>query len=294
MNCPICYQQKFKPYLSTIDYSVSQECFDIIECEICGHKSTFPLPVDLDPYYNSESYHPHEVSSGSFIEKAYRFVRTINLRLKFDQLRRLGSGLEILDYGCGTGEFLDFCKSQGFYVSGYEPNSKAGLLTSKRGITMVELNDIQKAVRKYDIISLWHVLEHIPDLNSTVEMLKRNLRPEGRILIAVPNIQSTDSYLYSKSWAALDVPRHLHHFSPAILNRLFNNNGFVLDYRGRLLFDSFYIALLSEKYQKSGILGMARALIYGLSSLIFGLINRDKASSMVFVFRKHPNDTELS
>lgn len=293
MSCPICYQTDFYTGMRCTDFSVSQETFTIIVCRSCGHKMTKPLPQDLALYYQSASYHPHDISKKGFIEKLYERIRRINLNFKFKQLKSQSTNPKLLDFGCGTGEFLEYCKTKNWIVKGYEPNTKARTITESKGIEMLTLDDLVKKTDKFDIITLWHVLEHVDDLNQIIKLLENCLSPNGRIYIAVPNHRSLDAKLYGNFWAAWDVPRHINHFSSQTLFKLFQKHGFSVCQSGVLLFDAFYISLLSEKYRKSGLLGNIRALIYGTISFIFGLLHKERPSSILYSFSKPLiNDTK--
>lgn len=136
--------------------------------------------------------------------------------------------------------------------------------------------------RSFDAITLWHVLEHVHQLHSYVEQLKKLLKQGGKIFIAVPNYDSLDSSVYKLYWAAYDVPRHLYHFTPKSMEALMKRHGLRILEKKPMWFDSFYISLLSSKY-KNGKTKWVGAAWSGLRSNMNALFDRDKCSSVIYV-----------
>jgi SAM-dependent methyltransferase len=132
---------------------------------------------------------------------------------------------------------------------------------------------------------MWHVLEHVPDLNDRVEELKRLIKPKGIIIIAVPNCNSLDAKIYKENWAAYDVPRHLYHFTPKDIESLFRNHGLKLFRILPMIFDSFYVSMLSEKI-KTGRPNIVRAMWNGLRSNVSALKSGKTYSSQIYLIRK--------
>ena len=185
---------------------------------------------------------------------------------------------KILDVGCGTGDFLKAAQNNGWVVIGIEPNQEArSIANSKTNNAVFDIDHLSKINDHFDVITLWHVLEHLPDLKTQIENLKRLLNPNGTLIIAVPNFKSYDAKFYKSNWAAYDVPRHLWHFSKKSISKLFQNNGLKVIKHKPMLFDSFYVSLLSEKY-KSGKMNPFRALWVGLYSNILGFIKKEYSS----------------
>lgn len=193
----------------------------------------------------------HNDSGGGLVNTAYRLVRGYTLRSKLSLVNQLNQGTgRILDVGCGTGAFLETCRAGGWQITGTEPDADARKIASEKLRIDVESNigALNEHVA-FDIITLWHVLEHIPDLNETIATLHRLLNQFGTLLIAVPNSDSYDAQYFGKYWAAYDVPRHLHHFTPKTIRPLFAKHGFTVVEQRPMLFDAFYIGLLSTHYQ---------------------------------------------
>jgi SAM-dependent methyltransferase len=191
----------------------------------------------------------------------------------------------ILDIGCGTGAFLNEMKSASWNITGLEPEKKASKIASKLyGINTQNPEVLfQLPKNSYDAITMWHVLEHVPDLNERIQELKNLLDNNGRLFVAVPNYTSGDAGRYGKYWAAYDVPRHLWHFSPKSIRTLFNKHGFVLERTLPMKLDSFYVSMLSEKY-KNGSSRLFSAVWTGLKSNLAA--GDDKWSSQIYVFKK--------
>ena len=254
-------------YLSTKDFSVSKEDFELHYDSENDMLSTFPKPEGegLDMYYASEDYISHTSSKRTLFEKAYHFVRTIAINKKLQLINSLqGKTGNLLDIGSGTGDFLAAAMNKGWKVTGAEPNPKAREAAKGKGVNMFESTTLLPD-HSYDIITMWHVLEHVPDPKSQILELKRLLKPNGRIIIAVPNFHSYDAKHYGKYWAAFDVPRHLWHFSRKSIANLFAEQGFEVVNVLPMMFDAYYVSLLSEKY-RTGKSNVLRAFLTGTKS----------------------------
>ena len=289
-TCPICTERAFSPYISCKDYTVSQETFALQKCDTCGFVLTNPRPEEsqISKYYQSEAYISHSDTSKGLIDKLYRIARSFTLKWKFDLVQKntLTKPSSILDYGCGTGSFLDLCKQSGLQIAGVEPAESARSIAKKLTGTEVAA-DIQKVKGTFDAITLWHVLEHVIHLNETVNHLKNRLNQNGTIFIAVPNLQSWDARHYSEHWAAFDVPRHLWHFSRETMESLLTKHGLKIEGIIPMPLDAYYVSLLSEKYKsgRQGISSMLKALLRGRRSNDEGNKTREY-SSLIYIVRK--------
>lgn len=273
------------PLLNCKDNTVSGEFFEVMKNEKYEMLVTFPVPSSLGSYYKSADYISHTDSTKTFFDKIYQIVKNYTLKQKCSLLNSFNTESKtVLDFGAGTGDFLKVCKKNNWNVLGIEPNLEARAIAKKKGIHLKEnLSDIKS--QKFDVITLWHVLEHVEDLKYTIKTLNRLLKPEGRIVIAVPNFKSYDALFYKECWAAFDVPRHLWHFSQSTIQKLFCEVEMVVAKTLPMRFDSYYVSLLSEKY-KSGKLKPINAFYRGFvsnlkarstfeySSLIYVIKNR--------------------
>jgi len=258
---------KSKLFLSVNDHTVSNEKFELLHDESLDLLITDPQPNEenLPKYYESEDYISHTDGKRSLFEKAYHLVKNIALKNKLNLINSLSKSKgNLLDIGAGTGDFLALAKDNGWHTIGVEPNQKAKAIAVKKGVSFVESTK-PLADNSFDVITMWHVLEHVPDLENQISELKRLLKADGTVLIAVPNFNSYDAKHYGKFWAAFDAPRHLWHFSKTAIKKLFEKEEMTLEKVLPMKFDSFYVSLLSEKY-KTGKMNYLTAFFVGLKS----------------------------
>lgn len=249
------------------DNMISKEKFRIVSCLSCGFHFTNPIPTEekIGLYYKSENYISHSSSKKGLVNKVYNIVRKYTLLKKIQLLRNLNVGNEILDIGAGTGHFLNACKSKGFSVFGLEPDEDARVFAKKQfNIELFPIENLENVEEdSKDIITMWHVLEHIYHLKRDFEKITKIIRKTGKIIIAVPNLESYDAQIYQELWAAYDVPRHLYHFRKKDIQNLAKQFHFKLEKVIPMKFDSFYISMLSEKYKRGSVF---KALLNGLKS----------------------------
>lgn len=278
-------QNHEKKYLSVKDYLVSGESFDLVHDTDSDFLKTFPQPQveELPKYYESQEYISHTDEKRGLFSRLYQLVKKWSLQKKAKLiLQQLGDVGSLLDVGAGTGDFLKVAKEKGWQVHGMEPNKNAANLALEKGIDLkASLNDFEG--KQFDVVTLWHVLEHIPDLEETILKLAALVKPQGTLIIAVPNFKSFDARHYGKFWAAYDVPRHLWHFSKESMKNLFAEN-FQLKNIEPMIFDSFYVSLLSEKY-KTGRKFSLKAFWIGLLSNIKAKHSKEY-SSHIYCFKK--------
>jgi SAM-dependent methyltransferase len=283
--CPGCNKTEFKKYMSTRDYFLSQEEFELVRCVNCELVFTNPIPSlsELPSYYDSPDYLSHSVSKYSFTGFIYNQLREINLRGKYKLLSRFKKKGKILDIGQGTGEFLHFMQKKGWDVTGVEPNQSARKFASENYNLLVKEESVLQELEKnqFDLITMWHVLEHVVDLTERMQQVRSLLRKDGLLVIAVPNLNSPDSRKYKDKWAGLDVPRHLYHFTTKSMDNLLRSSGFRLVKLAPLKLDSFYVSLLSEKYLNNAF-PYPKAFLSGLKSNSLAS-KENNYSSMVFV-----------
>ena len=282
--CPVCKHTDFKNFLICTDHSISGESFALNQCTKCSVVFTNPRPSEsaLPKYYEDPNYISHQNKSTNLINFVYKLVRNYTLSRKVRLLQKYSAGTTVLDYGCGTGDFLATCQKKGYTTYGYEPNPLAREQAESKGLTVVE--DIKKIKDDVDIITAWHVLEHVSELRKTVKILRKKLSKTGILVIAVPNLNSHDSAYYKEYWAALDVPRHLYHFTQHSFGKLLEATKLKLIHTIPMHFDSYYVSLLSEKYknQKDNY----------FQALKRGYLSNQKAkktgeySSLIYVVRK--------
>lgn len=287
-KCLVCGSSSFEPFLVCKDYTVSQEKFNIASCKSCGFKFTNPRPNDsvLGNYYKAEEYVSHTNTKKGIVNKLYHAVRSYTLKKKIQLIDSYVSRGTILDYGCGTGMFLSACKKVGWEGFGMEPDDNARKIASEQGLNVFsDKGKIQTYItdKKFNVITLWHVLEHVTDMAETLSFFKTRLEKDGILIIAVPNHVSYDAEYYEEFWAAYDVPRHLHHFELKSMKALLENAGFKLQETKPMKFDSFYVSMLSEKY-KTGTVNLFKAFMVGLKSNIKSK-DSNHYSSTIYIFK---------
>ncbi|WP_433834519.1 class I SAM-dependent methyltransferase [Flavobacterium anhuiense] len=256
-----------KHFLTVKDHSVSKEIFDLYYDEELDMLITSPQPElqNLGRYYESEDYISHTDNKRSLFEKAYHFVKNIALQNKLNLINsQQPQKGKILDIGAGTGDFLLTAKNDGWETIGVEPSDRAKNIAKQKGISFVEEISMLEN-HSLDVITMWHVLEHVPDLENQIQELKRLLKPTGTLIVAVPNYKSFDANHYQTFWAAYDVPIHFWHFSKKSIQVLFERVDMKLEKILPMKFDSFYVSLLSEKY-KTGKMNYIKAFFIGLKS----------------------------
>ena len=256
-----------KHFLTVIDYSVSKEAFDLYYDQDLDMLITSPQPSpeNLGKYYESTDYISHTDSKRSLFEKAYHFVKGIALNNKLNLINNCSvTKGNLLDIGAGTGDFLLTAKQNGWNTIGVEPSEKAKGIAINKGIKFSDSTQELES-HSFDIITMWHVLEHVPNLEIQIRELKRLVKPNGTIIIAVPNYKSYDANYYGKFWAAFDVPIHFWHFSKTAIQLIFEKENIKLEKVLPMKFDSFYVSLLSEKY-KNGKMNFVKAIWIGLVS----------------------------
>lgn len=281
--------KNLKNYLNVKDNSVSKETFELLYDENLDLLITSPQPAEdvLGRYYESDDYISHTDGKRSIFEKAYHFVKNIALKNKLSLINDLQKSRgSLLDIGAGTGDFLLVAKENGWKTVGIEPSEKAKAIAQGKGVELKSnLSDF--ADHSFDIITMWHVLEHVPNLENQIKELKRLVKPDGSIIIAVPNFKSFDANYYKEFWAAYDVPRHLWHFSKTAIEKLFATENLELVKIFPMKFDSFYVSLLSEKY-KTGKMNYFKAFSIGLKSNLKAKKNLEY-SSHIYVLKNAKN-----
>lgn len=270
------------------DHSVSNEEFVLISNPKFGYLETTPQPAlnKLPDYYKSDDYISHTDSKRNLFERAYHLVRSYSLNRKLALVDTYAShGRNLLDVGCGTGDFLSAAKNRHWNAFGIEPNEEArAIANSKTGNSVFDTNKLLEFDSEpFDVITLWHVLEHLPNLEEHVSVLKKLLKPNGTLIVAVPNYKSYDAQFYKAYWAAYDVPRHLWHFDKSSMSKLFQNVSMEVVKTKPMYFDAFYVSLLSEKF-KHGRMRFLRGFWIGLLSNMKSIHSKE-ASSIIYVIK---------
>lgn len=285
IKCPSCGTTNQEPFLTVKDHFLTKEDFSLGKCSNCGLLFTVNRPTadSIGNYYKSTDYVSHSSTKKGIVNRVYGMVRNYTLGKKVKLISELVSGTNLLDIGAGTGHFLKRAKDEGFTVLGLEPDADARNVAKELNtVDLLPLSELTElGHERFDAITMWHVLEHVFELNVELESIIAGLKKEGVLVIAVPNYTSFDAGYYKEFWAAYDVPRHLYHFSPEVITKLVEGKGLKFERMLPMKFDSYYVSMLSEKYKGGSLLNAFRV----------GLLSNMKAkngnySSQIYIFRK--------
>jgi 2-polyprenyl-3-methyl-5-hydroxy-6-metoxy-1,4-benzoquinol methylase len=283
--CPACAAPVFTDLMTVKDHFLSKEDFLLLKCRNCYLVYTYPRPSEdtISDYYKSQEYISHSSTKKGIVNSIYTIVRNYTLNKKVRLVRSLVSGRQLLDIGAGTGHFIKRAQDGGFSVLGLEPDADARQVAKQENNVQLESKEELHSLQteSYDVVTMWHVLEHVYNLTADVKKIVSIIRTNGVLIIAVPNHTSFDAGYYEEFWAAYDVPRHLYHFSPETIKPLIEQFGLKLEKQLPMKFDAYYVAVLSEKYKGGSIMNALR--IGFLSNLRAG---RNKSSSQIYIFRK--------
>jgi 2-polyprenyl-3-methyl-5-hydroxy-6-metoxy-1,4-benzoquinol methylase len=278
---------EFDPFISGKDYFLTGESFEIVKCRNCGLRFTNPRPHpgELGKYYQSTDYISHSDSKQGLFAYIYQKVRKHTLHRKYVLISKFQHKGSILDIGCATGQFLNHMTSHGWKTTGIEPDEK----TREKAISEFDLDVFPEeqlnALNKnsFDVITMWHVLEHVSDLKGRIKQIKDLLKPEGTFIMAVPNCDAYDAKIYKQFWAGYDLPRHLYHFTKSDIKLIMSNHGFTIVNILPMKFDAFYVSLLSEKY-KNGKMRWLQAFWNGFWSNV-NSGQKNGHSSLIYVIK---------
>jgi len=289
-GCAICGAKSLYPALQATDNTVSHERFTIAECAECGAWFTNPRPdqSSIADYYRSDDYISHTNSSATLQDKLYQVVRRRALHGKRKLISSYRTNGRLLDVGCGTGQFNGLMKTHGYLVTGVEPDTGAReQAIADHAIEVLPNLESIPSAEQFHVVTMWHVLEHMPDLRRTLKKLYSVMADRGFLFIAVPDRESWDASHYGPDWAALDVPRHLNHFRRKDLSRLLQEHGFELKKVQPMWFDAPYISMLTERHRGTGpILALVKGTLMGTWSNARSMLSDRPTSSSLFIAQK--------
>lgn len=279
-------QDKDKYLFKATDYLVSGQKFAVFWDE--ERQRAYTFEGDIEPhrdYYTSPAYDSHKNKAKGFVSFLYAKVQRVMFSIKYSALAQQGvlDG-PVLDIGAGVGAFASYLKDKGHRVAVVEKHSKARKSCEAKGLQAYETIEELPENAQFNSITLWHVLEHLAAPERVLSEIQKRLKPGGLLIIAVPNFKSHDAQYYKSHWAALDVPRHLWHFTPQGLIRLVTQTHFSFLKTKPLWFDVFYVAYLTEKHLKKRF-PLLRGLFKGAVFFVFSLWT-GKHSSLMFLFKK--------
>jgi len=287
-NCPGCESTQLVKQFEAKDYTVSQNSFGICACADCGLHVTNPRPKadEAGYFYKSDTYISHSDTQVGLVNKLYHAVRNITLKQKVGWIQSDQKGnKQLLDIGCGNGHFLHACQQAGWNITGMELDPETAARAAALVAEPIYPNlDAIPADKQFELITLWHVLEHVYELDAYFAFFKKRIQPAGKLLLALPNSKSYDATYFKEYWAAYDVPRHIYHFNPETIQFVAKKHGFTLAQQRGQIFDSFYIALLSNQY-RSGSKRLIHSFFIGLWANILAWAKTGNYSSNVYIFK---------
>jgi len=290
-KCPCCSSAAIHFALYCKDYVVSSETFELWHCEACNFRFIQNAPPEnkIGRYYDSEKYQSHSLDSNSLFNKMFQLARKYSVwwrcRLVLKASKKKHG--ELLDIGSGVGAFAHGIKQYGWHVTALEPDEDArATADTQYAVVAQPMGNLYKlSPKSFDIITLWHVLEHVHDIHDYLIQISQLLKDDGLLIIAVPNFLSVDAKYYKKFWDAYDVPRHLHHFSHTSLLKLASKYGFAITAKKRFWLDAYFASLLSEEH-KHGKKRWASATLQGLRSNLLSIADINKSSAITYIFKK--------
>lgn len=274
-------------------WRTTSESFNLMICANCGLMKTYPIiPEDkIAPYYASENYDSHiqSVERKNIFDIIYAFIQKLNAKYKYSIIKKALNGdtknLNLLDYGCGNGSFLNIVNKRFLNVKGVEFESRMVQYCRSRGLNVYLESEFFSNQEYFDVVTLFHVLEHLYDPLKYLKMFSDISKKDAILLLALPNPKSYDCAFYKNDWAAWDVPIHLHHFTPEVIIKMAEKADYDFLFKKPLFFDAFYVSILSEKIRKNSapfLRGILRGFISNLKAM-----STQEYSSLIYVFRKN-------
>lgn len=270
--------------LEVLDHVHSKESFSVACVPGLDVLQTTPIPAEIAAYYPEDNYISHQNNKRSLTDRLYEIAKNYQLKKKAALLEQHCHGpKKFLDFGAGSGALVSYLKNRQWHALGVEPNKIARAVALENNCVLhPSLDSIPK--QEFSVISLWHVLEHLPHYEQSLQKLLGALAPGGKLIIAVPNYNSWDAKHYGSYWAAYDAPRHLWHFSQGGIKKLADKNGLSLEETRPMLLDAFYVSLLSERYAQKRT-PLFSAFFKGLYSNLSALRSKEY-SSIIYVLKK--------
>ena len=291
-QCPLCGCTHSSKAFTCIDHYASGESFAVCVCDACRFMWTqdFPAEAEIGAYYESADYISHTDTRRGVMNTLYHHVRNLMLKRKAGLVER-ASGQRtgrLLDIGTGTGYFPATMQQRGWKVEAIEKSEQARAFAQTHFGLSVQPDEALMgafAGERFDVITLWHVMEHLEPLNEVWQRLHQLLADDGVLVVAVPNSASFDAQYYGSAWAAYDVPRHLWHFTRDTMAQWGMKHGFEPVGLHPMPFDAFYVSMLTEKQLKHSA-AFLRGMWTGLLAWFSALVKRERSSSLIYVFRK--------
>ncbi len=234
-SCLVCGSARMALLFRASDrlYQTTAKQFDVVRCGDCGLIRLEPQPAadELARYYPRDYWYAPQANAASRLEEAYRrLVLRDHVRFVMQALRE-ASGGPLLDVGCGGGLFLGMLRERGVRVAGLDFSSEAAKLAWQRHQSPAvcgTLEHVPLRAGSFACITMFHVLEHLPDPRQYLAAARDLIVPGGRLVVQVPNADCWQFRLLGRSWNGVDVPRHLYDFRRRDLEKLLESSGFAV------------------------------------------------------------------
>jgi SAM-dependent methyltransferase len=225
-SCQICNNNDHSSFMAVKDH-LQRNKFHLIECNSCGLVSIHPIPSDqkLSEYYRKEYYALPEKGIVGYLE---RKLNEAVFRTDLKHIERHSKRGKLLDIGSGNGYFLKFAKENNWQTLGVEMSPDASKYAREQKLEILNnsIEDVHLPKNEFEVITMFNVLEHMTNLNSILKKVRDSLKPNGLLVIEVPNIESLQKKVFKNYWCHLDVPRHIFHFKRKSFLRLVGKSGF--------------------------------------------------------------------
>jgi len=236
MSCPVCLNPVTAPALVGTDFlfESTSKTFTLYSCEACRCLFLHPMPDsrEIERFYPADYWWNARRSGG--LKKLESVYRKLALRdhVAFITKAAGNRSVDVLDVGCGSGTLLGLLKHRGFRVTGLDFSAEAAAIAKAENGVDVAVGSLEEAhfpAESFDVVTLFHVMEHVTNPRLVLAEVSRVLKPNGVAILQVPNIESWQFKIFGARWYGLDIPRHVIDYSRNSMLKLLADSGFVVN-----------------------------------------------------------------
>ncbi len=236
MSCPVCLNPVTAPALVGTDFlfESTSKTFTLYSCEACRCLFLHPMPDsrEIERFYPADYWWNARRSGG--LKKLESVYRKLALRdhIAFITKAAGNRGVDVLDVGCGSGTLLGLLKHRGFRATGLDFSAEAAAIAKAENGVDVAVGSLEEAhfpAESFDVVTLFHVMEHVTNPRLVLAEVSRVLKPNGVAILQVPNIESWQFKIFGARWYGLDIPRHVIDYSRNSMLKLLADSGFVVN-----------------------------------------------------------------
>ena len=236
MSCPVCLNPVTAPALVGTDFlfESTSKTFTLYSCEACRCLFLHPMPDsrEIERFYPADYWWNARRSGGlKKLESVYRKL-ALHDHIAFITKAAGVRGVDVLDVGCGSGTLLGLLKQRGFRVNGLDFSPEAAAIAKAENGVDVAVGSLEEAhfrAESFDVVTLFHVMEHVTNPRLVLAEVSRVLKPNGVAILQVPNIESWQFKIFGARWYGLDIPRHVIDYSRNSMLKLLADSGFVVN-----------------------------------------------------------------